>query len=140
MQLVSTLNNRKQQNHKMKESQNQFLQEHTEWERRLEFITQENALLKFRLSEMVDVSEDKGFLELAENFQNELLLIDEKLQNLIKELKSLSHTFKQSNSVKEKEQLIKQHSNLRKSISQVAEEFLHFTNQFNKKMLFGIKI
>lgn len=140
MQLVSTLNNRKQQIHKMRESQNQFLQEHTEWERRLEFITQENALLKFRLSEMVDVSEDKGFLELAENFQNELLLVDEKLQNLIKELKSLSHTFKQLNSVKEKEQLIKQHSNLRKSISQVAEKFLHFTNEFNKKMLFGIKI
>ena len=140
MQLVNTLYNWNQQNHKMRENQNQFMQEHTEWDRRLEFIAQENALLKFRLSEMVDVSEDKDFLQLAENFQNELLIIDEKLHNLIKELKLLSNSFKQLNSVKEKEVLIREHGYLRKSISVLAEDFLHFTNQFNKKMLLGIKI
>ena len=140
MQLVNILNNRQQQNYKMRENQNQFVQEHTEWDRRLEFITQENALLKFRLSEMVDVSEDKNFLQQAEDFQNELLLIDEKLIMHSKELKSLSNSFKQLNNTKEKEQLIRQHGNLRKSISQIAEDFLHFTNQFNKKMLLGIKI
>lgn len=122
------------------ENQNQFIQEHTEWDRRLEFITQENALLKYRLSEMVDVSEEKDFLQLAENFQNELLLKDEKLQKLIKELKTLSIAFKEINVSKEKEIMIKQHGDFRKRISKFAEEFLHFTNQFNKNMLLGTKI
>ena len=122
------------------ENQNQFVQEHKEWERRLEFITQENALLKYRLSEMVDVSEDKNFLQLAENFQNELLLKDEKIHKLITELKTISTVFKEVNNPKEKEGLISQHSDLRKRISQFAEQFLHFTNQFNKKMLVRIKL
>ena len=120
--------------------ENQFIQEHTEWQRRLDFITQENALLKYRLSEMVDVSENKEFLQLAEDFQNELLLKDEKLQEFINDLKVLSTSFKVQNNAKEKEKLIKKHSDLRKRLSQFAEDFLHFTNQFNKKMLFGIKI
>ena len=122
------------------ENQNQFVQEHTEWHRRLEFIAQENALLKYRLSEMVDVSEDKEFLQLAENFQNKLLLKDEKLDKLIKDLKAISTVFKEINDPKEKEGLISQHNDLRKHISQFAEQFLHFTNQFNKKMLLGIKL
>lgn len=118
-------------------NQNQFIQEHAEWDRRLEFITQENALLKYRLSEMVDVSEEKDFLKKAENFQNELLLKDEKLQKIIKELKILSMAFKEVKDPNEKADLILQHGDFRKRISKFAEEFIHFTNQFNKKMLLG---
>lgn len=118
---------------------NQFVQEQTEWERRLDFITQENALLKYRLSEMVDISENKIFLELAENFQNNLITQDEKLYDLIGELKILSDEFKQMNNAKEKKPLIRRHDKMRKSISQFAEDFLHFSSQFNKKMLLGLK-
>lgn len=121
------------------ENQNQFLQEHTEWHRRLEFIAQENALLKYRLGEMVDVSEEKDFLQLAENFQNELLLKDEKLQKLIKDLKELGSSFNEINNPESKEGFIVRHGDLRMRISQFSEEFLHFTNLFNKKMLFGIR-
>jgi len=55
---------------------NQFEHEHKAWQRSLEFFKQENALLKYRLSEMVDNNEEDVFLQLAEYFQNQLILKD----------------------------------------------------------------
>ena len=55
---------------------NQFEHEYNAWMRKIEFFSQENALLKYRLSEMVDNNEGNNFLQMAKYFQNELLLKD----------------------------------------------------------------
>ena len=60
----------------MNEKNKQLLQEQEAWKRSLEFYKQENALLKYRLSEMVDKSEGDHFLQTAEYFQNEFLIKD----------------------------------------------------------------
>lgn len=67
-------------------SENKFEKELTSWQKMLIDILQENALLKYMLSEIVDENEDKNFLPIAEYFQNELLLKDEKLQILLKRI------------------------------------------------------
>ena len=46
------------------------LKEIDSWKKILEDLRQQNALLKYRLSEIVDDNEDRNFLQLAEYFQN----------------------------------------------------------------------
>jgi citrate synthase len=121
------------------ENQNQFGHEHTAWQRKLDFLMQENALLKYRLSEIVDCNEEKGFLQMAEYFQNELLLKDEALNKLIKKLKIFADQFHVQNDRSKLEEIIKSHDELRNCISQLEKEFLHLSNQFNQKMLRSIK-
>ncbi|MEO5648757.1 MAG: hypothetical protein ABIR03_02405 [Ginsengibacter sp.] len=116
-------------------NKNQFMQEHTAWQRRLEFFRQENALLKYRLSEMVDHNEEKDFLQMAEYFQNELLVKDEVLNKLIKEYKNISDTFDEQNDEMISEKIIHRHDELRNRISRFEKEFLHLSDEFNQKML-----
>jgi hypothetical protein len=63
------------------------------WQKTLTDILHQNALLKYMLSEIVDENEDKDFLPTAEYFQNELLLNDEKVRILIKEVNEFEAMF-----------------------------------------------
>lgn len=114
----------------------QFEHEYNAWARKLEFFAQENALLKYRLSEMVDNSEGNNFLQMAEYFQNELLLKDEMLKKLIKDLQEfydLLRRFKSGQKLSEK--ITVNHNILRKDILQFEKKFLNLSDEFNKKML-----
>ena len=108
--------------------QSQFKQEHKAWQTSLEFFKQENALLKYRLSEMVDHNEEHGFLLMAEYFQNELLLKDELLNKLLKDLHELQSAEKFS------EKIISRQNKLRNEILQAENKFLHLYNEFNERM------
>lgn len=121
------------------ENQTQFGQEHTAWQRQLDLLMQENALMKYRLSEMVDESEEKSFLQMAEYFQNELLLKDEALNKLIKESKNFAEKFQKVKDIPGVEGIIGRQNDLRKRIAQFEKEFLKLSNQFNQKMLREIK-
>lgn len=112
---------------------NQIKHEHMSWLRLIEFFRQENALLKYRLSEMVDDSEDSQFLQTAEYFQNEFLLKDEALKKLIKELQDYSDII-QNKPVLSK-QLIEAHNNLRNDILHFEEKYTLLSKEFNEKML-----
>lgn len=112
---------------------NQIKHEHMSWLRLIEFFRQENALLKYRLSEMVDNSEDTGFLQMAEYFQNELLLKDEALKKLIKELQDYSDIIQ--NKLDLSPQLINTHNKLRCDILQFEETYTTLSKDFNEKML-----
>ena len=112
---------------------NQIKHEHMSWLRLIEFFRQENALLKYRLSEMVDDSEDSQFLQTAEYFQNEFLLKDEALKKLIKELQDYSDII-QNKPVLSK-QLIEAHNNLRNDILHFEEKYTLLSKEFNVKML-----
>lgn len=121
--------------------QSQFEHEHKAWERSLEFFRQENALLKYRLSEMVDNNEEKKFLQMAEYFQNELLLKDETLNKLIKDLHEFSDKFNGLHDGKMLSQkLVSKHDNYRDRILQFEKNFLHLSKEFNERMLESWKV
>ena len=114
---------------------NQLEAQNKAWERSLEFIKQENALLKYRLSEMVDYSDEKDFLQMAEYFQNELLLKDDALDKLIKELKNFPDKINGQNDNENAEKILYEHDKLRNKMAQLEEEFSQLSNEFNREML-----
>lgn len=112
---------------------NQSVHEHKEWQKDIERLRQENALLKYRLSEMVDKDEENRFLQMAEYFQNELLLKDEMLKKLIKDLQEYSNVI-EGKSVLSQE-IINTHGKLRDNILEFEKNFKQFSKEFNEKML-----
>ena len=103
---------------------NQFDQELCSWKIKLEYFKQENVLLKYRLSEMVDNNEGSNFLQMAEYFQNELLIIDDKLKKLFNEFEKLSIFFRET-----------EYKKFMKDIVQFENKFINLSKEFNEKML-----
>lgn len=102
----------------------------------LDFFQQENALLKYRLSEIVDDSEERGFLQLAEYFQNELLLNDERLSQLAKRLHLLSDqisTYGKNKNISENFAAIQ--DKFRTDLLEFETRFLSLSEDFNQKLL-----
>lgn len=115
---------------------NQLEHEYNSWKRKLEFFKQENALLKYRLSEMVDSYEGANFLQMAEYFQNELLLKDEGLKKLTTSVQEFVNEAEEvSNQERHEEELIAKQQDLRKKILKFEKTFLSLSNEFNEKML-----
>lgn len=115
---------------------NQLEHEYNSWKRKLEFFKQENALLKYRLSEMVDSYEGTSFLQMAEYFQNELLLKDEGLNKLTTILQEFVNDGEEvRNQERYEEELIAKQNELRKKFLKFEKTFLSLSNEFNEKML-----
>jgi hypothetical protein len=114
---------------------NQIKHEYTSWQRMLEFFRQENALLKYRLSDLVDNNEQNDFLSIAEYFQNEFLLKDEALNRLIKIVSELNAELNKMTDKNIPDELIYQQEKLRNDILQFEKKFLDLSNEFNEKML-----
>ena len=116
-----------------KEINGQIKHELMSWLRLVEFYRQENALLKYRLSELVDNSDDNNFLQLAEYFQNEFLLKDESLKRLIKNIQEYSDLVE--NVEARSSHLLTSHNILRKEILQFEKKYSSLSTDFNEKML-----
>lgn len=115
---------------------NQFEQEYKSWQTSLEFFRQENALLKYRLSEIIDNDVENQFLQMAEYFQNELLLKDEGLKKLISNTRDfLAELSEVKNGKKHQEELVDKQEEMRKEILQFEKRFLNLSHEFNEKML-----
>jgi len=114
----------------------QFKEEQNLWKIKLEHYKQENTLLKYRLSEMVDNGEGSKFLQKAEYFQNQLLITDERLKRLFNELDEFSNLFKDDKDGRElSEKITADYNKFTKDIFQFEKTFLSLTKKFNKKML-----
>lgn len=101
------------------------------WKKILEDLRQHNALLKYRLSEIVDDNEDKKFLQLAEYFQNELLLKDEMVKKLMKDLLEIGGIVEPKETASDRhENLVKLHD----EIVQFKKIYLTLSKEFNEKM------
>ena len=109
--------------------------EDTSWQRSRDFFRQENALLKYRLSDLVDNNEQNDFLSIAEYFQNEFLLKDEALNRLIKSVSELNAELNKMTDKNIPDELIYQQEKLRNDILQFEKKFLDLSNEFNEKML-----
>jgi hypothetical protein len=116
----------------------QFEHENQAWERSLEFFKQENILLKYRLSEMVDNIEENNFLQMAEYFQNELLMKDEILNELTKCLQELSGKIPGGNGEQGAKRKNCKRDGLRQDILQFEKKFLVFAKDFNERLIHNI--
>ena len=113
----------------------QFHFENMAWERLLDFFKQENAFLKTRLAEVLDQSTDKGFLSLAEQFQNKFILKDEFIDELRHDInvqeRSLKENYLNPLSVPDKK-IIKQQEKLRNEMAFLEKDFPQMKNEFIK--------
>jgi replicative DNA helicase len=111
----------------------QFLHETYTWERLIYFFRQENIFLKTRLSEVVDPSTDKGFLALAEQFQNQFILKDEFMDELthdVKEQQTKLNELAEKNLVIE-DKLSKKQRKLRNETQYLEKDFNRLKYEFN---------
>ena len=119
---------------------NQFDQELSSWKIKLEHLKQENVLLKYRLSEIVDNNEDNNFLQMAEYFQNELLIKDDKLKRLFNTLDEFSDLVRGLKNTNEfPDRIITDYNKLKKNIFQFEKKFMNLRHEFNEKMIENIK-
>ena len=113
----------------------QFYYENLTWERLLDFIKQENAILKNRLSEVVDQLTDKDFIELAEHFQNVFIIKDEFIDELrhdINDHEILLNTLLVATDEKADKKILKKQEKLRNEMEALEKDFTKDKNQFNK--------
>ena len=113
----------------MKDIDNDYQQ----WTKKLELFRQESALLKYRLSDMVDADDGNVFLQKAEYFQNELLLKDEWLKKLIPEVQYYKDLAENKLHLRKKINAL--HNKLQKDISKFENQFLILSKEFNEQML-----
>ncbi len=108
------------------------------WLRLIEFYRQENALLKYRLSELVDSSEDKKFLQRAERFQNEFLLEDDTLKTLLRNVRQYLDWLEDGN--ENAPDILNNHHILRDEILRFEKNFIRISAAFNQTMLQALSI
>lgn len=110
----------------------QFHHENKTWGRVLEFIKQENWILKNRLSEVLDTSTDRSFLALAEQYQNKFILKDEYLDELRHDINQQDKLMVESAGGSLDSKLIKRHEKLRNEMEFFETDFNRLKNDFNK--------
>lgn len=112
------------------------MHEQNSWRIKLEHFQQENVLLKYRLSEMVDDNEGNKFLQMAEYFQNELLIIDVMMEKLFNELEKFSGLLRENkNGSLPPDEVAMDYNKLKKSFVHFENKFLKLSKEFNKRML-----
>ena len=109
----------------------QFHHENKTWIRLLEFFKQENYFMKNRLSEVLDHSVDKGFLALAEQFQNKFILKDEYIDELRHDINNQDQILTDSYGTLIDNKLTKTQEKLRNEMEYFEKEFCMLKNEFN---------
>jgi len=104
-----------------------------QWAKKLQLFRQESALLKYRLSDMVDSDEENIFLQKAEYFQNELLLKDEMLKKLMEEVETYKKVIE--NKIHFSKKIYTLHDKLQDLILNFENEFAILSTQFHEQML-----
>jgi hypothetical protein len=73
-------------NHTLQNQSGQVLYEISSWIRLIEFLTQENAHMKNRLSVVIESIQNRDQLALAEHFQNQFIVKDDVYDHILHEL------------------------------------------------------
>ncbi|HTB53586.1 MAG TPA: hypothetical protein VK718_12520 [Ferruginibacter sp.] len=109
----------------------QYRHENEAWERLLNFLKQENAFLKIRLSELLDNSSDKKTLAFAEHFQNLFILKDEFID------KALTDVDEQEKKIRGNVAVLKDQEKLRNEIQHLEKLFSDLKKEFNEYLFFN---
>jgi hypothetical protein len=110
----------------------QFHHENMTWGRVLEYIKQENSILKNRLSEVLDTSTDRNFLALAEQYQNKFILKDEYIDELRHDINQQDKALSENSGGPLDNKLLKRHEKLRNEMEFFETDFHKLKNDFNK--------
>lgn len=78
-----------------REINSHYVFENKSWIRLVEFLIQENAIMKTRLSEVMDQIHDRESLAIAEHFQDKFITKDDVFEHLINDLKIESKKWEQ---------------------------------------------
>ena len=78
-----------------REINSHYVFENKSWIRLVEFLIQENAIMKTRLSEVMDQIHDRESLSIAEHFQDKFITKDDVFEHLINDLKIESKKWEQ---------------------------------------------
>lgn len=117
-----------------KEKIHQYEYEGMMWMRSLEYLKQENAYLKDRLTEVVDQTSEKYFLAQAEHFQNQFIIKDEFLDELKHDVNAQMELIKNENfhSGNRQDDLTLLQDKLREQMVFIERDFLNLRNDFQK--------
>ena len=120
----------------------QFLHETQTWGRALDFYKQENAVLKTRLSQVVDNNSDKVFLAAAEQFNNRFLMIDDYIAELRQDTRIQIDNIKQclAGSEVHINNMSAMQKKLRSELERFEKEIFNLKTEFNKKLVTYLEI
>lgn len=113
-----------------------YISELENWQNQLTNLRQENAMLKFQLSELVDKSVLSDFLKKAEFFHNEFLANDESIRLI---LDTVKHQYSKIRNRKiSLEEALEKRSQLTQTIEKFEGRFVSLNQQFNNDMLSNV--
>jgi len=110
----------------------QFLHENKTWLRLLDFLKQENTVLKNRLAEVLDHESSKEFLAQAEHFQNLFIIKDEFIDELRHDVNGQVQILTLKYSGKLDEKMLKKQEKLRNEMEYMEKDFSKLKNDFNR--------
>ncbi len=120
----------------------EYVQETLAWERLLGFYKQENALLKTRLSQVLDNNTEESFVETAEYFNNHFVFFDELMASLLQDIRQQKDMLEASaKGDHNNDKLInKYQQKLRKEIEKFEKESATLKHDFNSRLLSSFHI
>lgn len=110
----------------------QCLYENFAWIRLIEFLNQENAYMKNRLSEVIDRIQDSEQLAMAEHFQNQFIIKDDVYDHMLHDLNKQSakwnHLTAGNSTISE---LKKNHRHIRHQMESIEREHALIMRDYN---------
>ena len=110
----------------------QFIHESRTWLRLLDFLKQENTVLKNRLAEVLDHESSKEFLAQAEHYQNLFIIKDEFIDELRHDVNGLVQSLTAKFNGKLDEKMQKKQEKLRNEMEYMEKDFTKLKNEFNR--------
>ena len=110
----------------------QFIHENRTWLRLLDFLKQENTVLKNRLAEVLDHESSKEFLAQAEHYQNLFIIKDEFIDELRHDVNGLVQSLTAKFNGKLDEKMQKKQEKLRNEMEYMEKDFTKLKNEFNR--------
>lgn len=110
----------------------QFIHESRTWLRLLDFLKQENTVLKNRLAEVLDHESSKEFLAQAEHYQNLFIIKDEFIDELRHDVNVQVQSLTAKFNGKLDEKMLKKQEKLRNEMEYMEKDFTKLKNEFNR--------
>ncbi|HNG62102.1 MAG TPA: hypothetical protein PLK54_00035 [Ferruginibacter sp.] len=100
--------------------------------RLLDFLKQENTVLKNRLAEVLDHESSKEFLAQAEHYQNLFIIKDEFIDELRHDVNVQVQSLTAKFNGKLDEKMLKKQEKLRNEMEYMEKDFTKLKNEFNR--------
>lgn len=113
----------------------QFHQENSTWLRTLDYMEQENAYMKNRLSKVLDGYHNQDLLVWAENYQNQILLKEEAIDLLKQDISAQEKRLVSEylfDGQQLNDEIVKSQIKIRGQMNYVEDDFFNMKKSFNE--------